>query len=75
MDEKNYATLLELFPSSADRVGVLGLFAVPPSLSIEDPYSSTDDETEKVLELVRRSVDGLRDLISATARDAVTRSA
>ena len=75
MDEQNYATLLDLFPSSADRVGVLGLFAVPPFLSIEDPYLSTDDETEKVLQLVRRSVDGLRDAISVTSSDAARRSA
>jgi protein-tyrosine-phosphatase/predicted ATP-grasp superfamily ATP-dependent carboligase len=61
MDLENYAEITKRYPSARNHTTSLGLFANVPSLSIPDPYYSSEEETEKVSKKIQSAIAGLNE--------------
>jgi protein-tyrosine phosphatase len=59
MDAENLEHLQREFPEAMARATLLGLFAAPPCLEIEDPYSLSEERTDGVMSAIRAGIDGL----------------
>jgi protein-tyrosine-phosphatase len=60
MDLENMAALQREFPQARARSTLLGLFADPPAVEIDDPFDLSDVETREVVRAIRAGVEGLR---------------
>lgn len=60
-DSENYADLVALAPSPADRTKVRYLldFAASPEQEVPDPYAESEEAFDRVLDLVEEAADGL----------------
>ncbi|KPV40095.1 hypothetical protein AN478_08020 [Thiohalorhabdus denitrificans] len=60
-DSENYADLVALAPSAADRDKVRFLldFAASPDQEVPDPYAEADEAFDRVLDLAEEAADGL----------------
>jgi len=59
MDFENVTRLEREMPEFVSRTTLLGLFARPRTSEIHDPYASGLEETRRICQAVRSSVDGL----------------
>ncbi|HEU4416010.1 MAG TPA: ATP-grasp domain-containing protein [Candidatus Angelobacter sp.] len=59
MDMENMARLKNEFPESLSRTTLLGLFADPATVAIDDPYQADDAATNHACAVVRSGVKGL----------------
>lgn len=56
MDHDNWTHLRREFPEARARTTCLGLYAEPPAVEIDDPYTADDAETRRVLACIESAV-------------------
>jgi len=59
MDLENVQRLKAECPEALSRTTLLGLFSVPATAAIADPYNADEDATGKICDQVRSGVQGL----------------
>ena len=66
MDEQNYRLLCKFFPGAERKTTNLGLFHPIGSIGIDDPYGKTPEDTDRVMEQIKQSIDSLATTLHLT---------
>jgi protein-tyrosine-phosphatase/predicted ATP-grasp superfamily ATP-dependent carboligase len=72
MDLENLNRLRQEFPEISDRTTLLGLFGMPETLAIADPYLTDEAATNMICEQVRVGINGLASWVTKLKPAACT---
>lgn len=59
MDQRNYFHMRQEFPSALRKTVFLGMFANPPQLELDDPYNLSYDESVRIGNKIRQSIQNM----------------